>query len=117
MNSAFRHLILIFTAASAALVPSLGFATGPLNSNGFIPPTEQWQNAVAGDNPLTAEEAAEVEVPTTEAIHDPETTHPMWDRLGFWTIVAVLGVVAAYLPVLISYLPLNNVSTGINTIY
>ena len=66
---------------------------------------------------MTAEEAAEVEVPTSEAIHGPETTHPMWDRLGFWTIVAVLGVVAAYLPVLISYLPLNNVSTGINTIY
>ncbi len=66
---------------------------------------------------MTAAEAQEVDVPIAESIHGPETTHPMWDRLGFWTIVAVLGVVAAYLPVMVSYLPLHNVSAGIDTIF
>ncbi|MGE3960357.1 MAG: cbb3-type cytochrome c oxidase subunit I [Dehalococcoidia bacterium] len=66
---------------------------------------------------MTAAEAAEVEVPVAEAIHGPEKTHPMWDRLGFWSGVAVLGVIAAYLPVLVSYLPLHNVSAGIDTIF
>ena len=66
---------------------------------------------------MTEAEAEEVDVPVAEAIHGPEKTHPLWDRLGFWTGVAALGIVAAYLPVLVSYLPLNNVSGPFNAIF
>jgi cytochrome c oxidase subunit 1 len=66
---------------------------------------------------MTAAEAEEVQIPVSEAIHGPEKTHPIWDRLGFWSLVAILGVVAAYLPVMVSYLPLNNVSEGFSNIF
>ncbi|MEX2031500.1 MAG: cbb3-type cytochrome c oxidase subunit I, partial [Dehalococcoidia bacterium] len=66
---------------------------------------------------MTAAEAEEVQIPVSEAIHGPEKTHPIWDRLGFWSLVAILGVVAAYLPVMVSYWPLNNVSEGFSNIF
>ena len=66
---------------------------------------------------MNAAEAEEVEIPVAEAIHGPEKTHPIWDRLGFWSGIAVLGVVGAYLPVVVSYLPLHNVSPVFNNIW
>ena len=54
-----------------------------------------------------------LEIPLAEMRFGARETAPLWDRLGFWFLIAVILVVIAYVPLFVLYLPLNSVSPPI----
>ncbi|MEX2425689.1 MAG: cbb3-type cytochrome c oxidase subunit I [Thermomicrobiaceae bacterium] len=62
----------------------------------------------------TARELDALEPPMPEApVHDHRKSWKAFDRLGIWTIIAIVLVLAAYIPVLMMYLPADFSSPGI----
>lgn len=56
---------------------------------------------------------AEVEAPLSETIHGPKESWKILDRLGMWTVIAIILLLLAYGPLLLGYLPANMTSPGI----
>jgi cytochrome c oxidase subunit 1 len=54
-----------------------------------------------------------IEVPVTETMRGPQESWRIFDRLGFWCVVAIALGVLAYAPVFIGYLPGNFTSPGL----
>ena len=57
--------------------------------------------------------ARPLEMPVAEMRFGARETSPLFDRLGFWFLVAVLLVAVAYIPLIVLYLPLQSVSPPI----
>ncbi|MDW7981841.1 MAG: cbb3-type cytochrome c oxidase subunit I [Thermomicrobium sp.] len=54
-----------------------------------------------------------MEIPVAEMRFGARETAPIFDRLGFWVVVAIVLIVIAYGPLIALYLPLNSVSPPI----
>lgn len=57
--------------------------------------------------------AQPIEIPVAQTVHGARERWPALDRLGLWFGIAVVLVVIAYAPVILGYLPLNDVSPPI----
>ena len=69
---------------------------------------------VAGTLFLSKQTDDVVEIPVGETpIHGPKESWEIFDRVGLWTVAAIVLIIFAYLPTLISYLPAAFNSPGV----